>query len=112
METTALLPSKTTTTATMTTISNEGSTSRCWMIELRLFFELAIPIMILYGSFVVSPILTSSIVGRKLGTTYLSAFALSGMTANLCTFSIVAGLFSAADTLMPQSFGIKNYKEI
>jgi Na+-driven multidrug efflux pump len=34
------------------------------------------------------------------------------LTGNLCTFSLMAGLFSAADTLGPQSFGTGDKREV
>jgi MATE family multidrug resistance protein len=62
--------------------------------------------------FIISPLLTASYVGRKFGPTFLSGFTLANMTGNLCTFSLLAGLFSAADTLGPQAFGAGDKKEV
>jgi Na+-driven multidrug efflux pump len=83
-----------------------------WWTEVRLFLELAIPAILFGAGFVISPFLTASIVGRKFGATYLSAFTLANLTGNLCTFSFVTGLYSASDTLIPQAFGVGNYKEV
>jgi Na+-driven multidrug efflux pump len=60
----------------------------------------------------ISPLLTAFVVGRKFGQTYLSAFTLANLTSNLCTFSLLWGLFSAADTLSPQAFGRGDLKEV
>jgi Na+-driven multidrug efflux pump len=80
--------------------------------ELWLFLELAVPTTLLNFGFIISPLLTASYVGRKFGPTFLSGFTLANMTGNLCTFSLMAGLFSAADTLGPQSFGKGDKKEL
>lgn len=80
--------------------------------EARLFLELAIPTCLLSFGFTLSPLLTASYVGLKFGPIFLSAFTLGNLTGNLCTFSLLAGLFSAADTLGPQAFGIGDYKEV
>jgi multidrug resistance protein, MATE family len=61
---------------------------------------------------IISPLLTASVVGRKFGQTCLSAFFLANLTGNLCTYSFLWGLFSAADTLSPQAFGRGDYKEV
>jgi len=80
--------------------------------ELWLFLELAIPTAILSLGFIISPLLTASHIGRKFGPTYLSGFTLANLTGNLCTFSLMSGLFSAADTLGPQAFGAGNKKQV
>lgn len=80
--------------------------------ELRLFLELAIPTTILSVGFIGSPLLTASYVGRKFGPTFLSGFTLANLTGNICTFSLMSGLFSAADTLGPQAFGSGKKKEV
>lgn len=80
--------------------------------ELWLFLELAIPTTLLNLGFIISPLLTASYVGRLFGPTYLSGFTLANLTGNLCTFALLAGLFSAADTLGPQAFGSGDKKEV
>jgi MATE family multidrug resistance protein len=83
-----------------------------WWTESRLFLELAIPTCLISFGFTWSPLLTASYVGLRFGPVFLSAFSLGNLTGNLCTFSLLAGLFSAADTLAPQAFGIGDYKEV
>ena len=83
-----------------------------WLNEARLFLELAIPTSLLNFSFTLSPLLTASYVGLKFGKMYLSAFTLANLTGNLFTFSLLAGMFSASDTLSPQAFGKGDYKEV
>lgn len=80
--------------------------------ESRLFLELAIPTCLLSFGFTLSPLLTASYVGLRFGPVFLSAFTLGNLTGNLCTFSLLAGLFSASDTLAPQAFGVGDYKEV
>ena len=80
--------------------------------ESRLFLELAMPTCLLSFGFTLSPLLTASYVGLRFGPVFLSAFTLGNLAGNLFTFSLLAGLFSAADTLAPQAFGIGDYKEV
>ena len=80
--------------------------------EVRLFLELAIPTTLLNLGFCLSPLLTASYVGLKFGKVYLSAFTLANLTGNLCTFSLMSGVFSAADTLSPQAFGKGDFREL
>eukprot|EP00980_Cylindrotheca_fusiformis_P031668 scaffold26767_cov117-Cylindrotheca_fusiformis.AAC.3 len=80
--------------------------------EVRLFLELALPTTVVNLGTIICPLLTASFVGRRFGPTYLSGFTLANLTGNLCTFSLMAGLFSAADTLGPQSFGTGDNREV
>lgn len=80
--------------------------------ETKLFLELAIPTSFLGLGFTLSPLLTASYVGLRFGPVFLSAFTLGNLTGNLCTFSLLAGLLSAADTLGPQAFGVGDYREV
>ncbi|KAL3930026.1 MAG: hypothetical protein SGBAC_011948 [Bacillariaceae sp.] len=80
--------------------------------ELWAFIELAIPTILVNLGMIASPMLCASFVGRKFEPVYLSGFALANLTGNLCTFSIILGIFSASDTLGPQAFGAGNHKEV
>ncbi|CAJ1926014.1 unnamed protein product [Cylindrotheca closterium] len=82
------------------------------LAELWTFIELAIPTILVNLGMIASPMLCASFIGRKFDTVYLSGFALANLTGNLCTFSLLAGLFSASDTLGPQAFGNGNFKEV
>ena len=86
--------------------------AKSFWIEVRLFLELAIPTCLLSCGFTLSPLLTASYVGLRFGPMFLSAFTLGNLTANLCTFSLLAGVFSASDTLAPQAFGVGDYNEV
>jgi multidrug resistance protein, MATE family len=91
--------------------SSSPSTTSYWL-EARLFLELAGTTTLLNLGFFMAPFLTASYVGRLFGPVHLSGFALANLTGNLCTFSVMAGLFSASDTLSPQAFGAGDYAEV
>jgi len=74
--------------------------------------NLAIPTVIVQLGATIPPALTASYVGRKLGSVYLDGFTLANLTGNLCTLSLISGLYSASDTLSPQAFGAGNYSEL
>ena len=101
----------TTTTICAPTTAATTNNNSIWN-ELRLFLELAIPTTLLSIGFAISPLLTASYVGRKFGVLYLSGFTLANLTANLSSFSWIAGLFSAADTLAPQAFGMGSLAQV
>eukprot|EP00934_Nitzschia_sp_Nitz4_P004444 Nitzschia sp. Nitz4//scaffold19_size178191//98844//100449//NITZ4_001982-RA/size178191-augustus-gene-0.107-mRNA-1//-1//CDS//3329540696//4434//frame0 len=86
--------------------------AKSFWTEARLFLELAIPTSFLGLGFILSPLLTASYVGLRFGPIFLSAFTLGNLTGNLCTFSLMSGLFSASDTLAPQAFGVGDYREV
>lgn len=86
-------------------------TTSLW-IEAKQMMNLAIPTMIVSVGSIVPPAMSASYVGRHLGTLYLAALALGTLTANLLTLSVLQGLYSASDTLSPQAFGAKNYREV
>lgn len=81
-------------------------------LEARLFLELAGVSSLMNLAFIASPLLTASYIGRSFSPVYLSAFTLANLTGNLCTFSLMAGLFSASDTLSPQAFGRGDFSEV
>lgn len=80
--------------------------------EVRLFLEQAGVSCLMSLGFILSPMLTASYIGRSFPTVYLSAFTLANLTGNVCTFSLMTGLFSASDTLSPQAFGRGDYPEV
>lgn len=82
------------------------------MHEAQRLVQLAIPIVIISYGTVVPPFLVASNVGRHYGSVYLDGFSLANLTGNLFTLSLLQGLFSASDTLSPQAFGAKNYREV
>ena len=81
-------------------------------IETRLFLELAGVSSLMNLGFISSPLLTASYIGRNFAPVYLSGFTLANLTGNLSTFSLMAGLFSASDTLSPQAFGRGDFPEV
>lgn len=80
--------------------------------ELCAFLNLMIPTVIIQCSFTICPFLTASYVGRTFGSIYLDSFTLAYLTGNLTTLSLLAGLYSASDTLSPQAFGAGNHFEV
>jgi len=81
-------------------------------VEARLFLELAGVSSLMNLGFISSPLLTASYIGRSFAPVYLSGFTLANLTGNLSTFSFLAGLFSASDTLSPQAFGRGDFAEV
>mmetsp|Transcript_15317 Transcript_15317/g.20195 ORF Transcript_15317/g.20195 Transcript_15317/m.20195 type:complete len:526 (+) Transcript_15317:225-1802(+) len=80
--------------------------------ESKLLFSIALPtVATQFSTFIIYP-LTASSVGRNLGTEELASFSLASLTGNLVCLSIIMGVMTAADTLMPRAFGAKRYAEI
>jgi len=104
----------TSTTTTTTQYSTSGSSTKYGFVrhEVYLFLQLALPTCLLNVGMNLSTLLTASVVGLRFGKLYLSAFTLANLTGNLCTFSLLWGLFSAADTLSPQAYGKGNYPDL
>ncbi|KAL3907674.1 MAG: hypothetical protein SGILL_008776 [Bacillariaceae sp.] len=94
------------------TASNHFFQSTSAWTEAKLFTELASVTSLLNLGFILSPLLTASYIGRRFGPVFLSGFTLANLTGNLCTFSLMSGLFGASDTLSPQAFGVGNYPEV
>ena len=101
--------SKTTDTESLSLSDWDGGD--IWL-EARLFLELAGVSSLMNLGFISSPLLTASYIGRSFAPVYLSAFTLANLTGNLSTFSFLAGLFSASDTLSPQAFGREDFPEV
>ncbi|CAJ1962121.1 unnamed protein product [Cylindrotheca closterium] len=80
--------------------------------ELSLFIQLAIPTILANLGMIASPMLCASFIGRNFEPIHLSGFALANLIGNLCTFSLLLGLFSASDTLGPQAFGNGDFREV
>jgi multidrug resistance protein, MATE family len=80
--------------------------------EARLLLHLAWPTIVTQIGFVWANFLASSHIGKTYGYLYLDGFALSNLTGNLCTLSILSGLFSASETLSPQAYGAGNRREV
>jgi len=80
--------------------------------EAKLLLDLAVPTVIIQLGFVVPSFLSASYVGKNFGAVYLDGYTLANLTGNLCTLSLLQGLFSASDTLSPQAFAAGNYREV
>jgi multidrug resistance protein, MATE family len=74
--------------------------------------ELAVPSAILELGYLMPSFVAASYIGRNYGSVYLSGFELANLTTNLFTLSLMYGMYSASETLAPQSYGAKNYKEV
>lgn len=80
--------------------------------EAQQLFRIALPtVLIQFSLFLTFPMAASS-VGRSVGTTALAAFSLGGLLGNLTCLSILEGALTAADTLMPRSYGVGKYEEV
>jgi len=80
--------------------------------EITGLVHLAVPTIVIHLSFVVPPFLTASYIGRHFGYLYLSGYTLANLTGNLMTLALLQGLYNACDTLSPQAFGAKNYRQV
>ena len=74
--------------------------------------ELAVPTIIVNLGLFMPPAVVASFVGRTLGTVAMDGFSLGNLVVNLFAISILWGVFTANDTLSPQAFGTKNYREV
>jgi multidrug resistance protein, MATE family len=80
--------------------------------EASQLFHIAAPsVVIEFSLFFIFPA-AASVVGRYVGTTELAAFSLGSLVGNLTCLSIMEGALTAADTLMPRAFGMKQYDEV
>jgi multidrug resistance protein, MATE family len=77
-----------------------------------MLLELAGPTCLIYFGGVLPGFLVASHIGRNYGSIGLDGFTLAMLTGNLCTMSLLEGLYSAADTLSPQAFGAGNHREV
>lgn len=80
--------------------------------ELWKVMHLSIPTMIVNLGGTVPGFLVASYIGRRFSVLDLDGFSLASMTSNLCTLSLLNGLYSASDTLSPQAYGLGNKKEV
>mmetsp|Transcript_116593 Transcript_116593/g.238489 ORF Transcript_116593/g.238489 Transcript_116593/m.238489 type:complete len:561 (+) Transcript_116593:245-1927(+) len=80
--------------------------------EASLFLELACVNYLTYMGFAACPLIIASYVGRLYGPMYMTAFSLANLTGNLCTQTLVLGLFGAIDTLSPQALGKGDFAEV
>ena len=86
----------------MTTSTRHGPTTANFVwTQLKALSHIALPALMIQLGFVVPPFLTASHVGRHFGPTHLDGFQLAYLTINLFSLSLLAGSFSASDTLSP-----------
>jgi len=93
-------------------MQNKDSSAIDWFQEVRLLVNIALPtVAIQFSIYFIYP-QTASVVGRNLGTEELAGFSLASLTGNMSCLSIIMGVLTAADTLMPRAFAVGNYREI
>lgn len=80
--------------------------------ELLRVIYLSIPTIIINLGGTLPGFLVASVIGRRFSVLDLDGFSLASMTSNLCTLSLLSGLYSASDTLSPQAYGLGNKKEV
>jgi Na+-driven multidrug efflux pump len=80
--------------------------------ELKQLLGIAFPSVALqFNMYVVFPQAASE-VGRVLGTEELAGFSLGCLVGNITCLSILVGVLTAADTLMPRAYGAERYAEV
>ena len=79
--------------------------------EATKMWNIAFPTFVIqFSVFVIFPE-TASVVGRHLGTEALTGYSLASLTGNLTCLTLIVGVLSAADTLMPRAFATNNFDE-
>lgn len=94
------------------TNSPQSSSSFNLAKESRLLFEVAIPSVAVQFSLEFIFTLSASMVGRHLGTEALAGFSLASLTGNLTILSVIVGVLTAAEILMPRAFAAEQYEEV
>jgi len=80
--------------------------------EIAMLVRLSAPSAMIQLCNMLQWVYTSSYVGRNFGKSYLAGFSLANIIGNLFGQSIILGVLSAVETLAPQAFGSKRYKEV
>lgn len=80
--------------------------------EIWLMIQLSISIIIQQLSMVIPGVFLSSYIGRYYGSIYLDALTLATLIGNLYILTLIEGIYSTLKTLIPQSFGSGNYRDI
>jgi MATE family multidrug resistance protein len=83
-----------------------------WNSEIHLLLSLAVPTIIIQLGVVLPNVVIASQVGRLYGSIYLDGFAVANLMGNLCNLSLLQGIYTASDTLGPQAYGAKNYRQV
>jgi MATE family multidrug resistance protein len=80
--------------------------------EAKLFTDLAAPNVVVQVLQFTLWFTNAVVAGQWLGTVELAAVSLGNLSGNLTGLSLVFGILSALDTLVPQAMGAENYAEI
>eukprot|EP00039_Didymoeca_costata_P011348 m.158896 g.158896 ORF g.158896 m.158896 type:complete len:476 (+) comp15141_c0_seq12:316-1743(+) len=84
----------------------------CSRKEVKLFFNLAWPNVIIQLCSFAIPMFNAMYTGTNLGTTELAAVSLANLAGNITGMSLVFGFLSAVDTLAPQAMGANRLPEV
>lgn len=93
-------------------MKNDEDDEAVWWKETKRALNLAIPTIVINVGTMLPQAITTSALGRQLGSSYMEGFTLANATANLLNLSVLQGFYMANDTLSPQAFGAKRYKEV
>jgi Na+-driven multidrug efflux pump len=94
-------------------VAKDSSTrEQSWLAEFLLLMKLAAETTVVNIGGTLPNFLVASFVGRKFSVVHFDGFSLASMTSNLCTLSLLRGLYSAADTLSPQAYGAGQKLEV
>jgi Na+-driven multidrug efflux pump len=100
-------------------IQCEGSRRQCdglppspFSYEFNKLLSLTGPTIVVNLGWTVPNFLVASFIGTRFSVVDLDGFSLASMTSNLCTLTLLSGLYSASDTLSPQAYGIGNKLEV
>jgi MATE family multidrug resistance protein len=83
-----------------------------WRGEVRLLLALAAPTVAIQLGAVLPNFVVAARVGRMFGPVRLDGFTVANLMGNLCNLSLLQGVYSASDTLGPQSFALGNHRQV
>ena len=82
-----------------------------WQESCKLW-DLTMPtVVVKVGMFVPQTAITA-VVGKRFGVDHLAGFTFGNLVATISMLSLLMGLLSATDTLAPQAFGARNYRQV
>lgn len=80
--------------------------------ELRVILHLSSQGIVSQLGWSVPSFLIAHHIGKNLSVVHLDGYSLAILTGNLFVLSLLEGIFSAVDTLLPQCFGARKYAEM
>lgn len=91
---------------------NETKTNANVLQEIRIILHLASQGIVSQLGWSVPSFFIAHHIGKNLSEMHLDGYSLAILTGNLCVLSLLDGVFSAADTLLPQAFGARKYSDL